>query len=186
MLLHKSRILKLLPEKDIIESLNDTPEQFFSEDTGMPDKQILECIAVQPKSNCIESKDKTIRLKEFSDYIELYKNTPNNKSMLQDLYPNLQLLEIKIICNKESVLDMRDYNSVKNTYTLLYEIGLQPSNDKEMVELARTKLTPSKDIVFIQRKLGPKAFQNSKTTMYTATSIICYNKHLILEITDIK
>ena len=180
----KHRALKLLPEKDIIDSLNDTPEQFFSEDTGMSDKQILECIASVPKSNIIETQDGKLALKQFDDYIELFKYTQPNICMLQELYPNQQIIKVKILCEKDKTIDMREYNSVKNTYNLLKEVGSTPDNDKELIELSRTKLIPTKDIVFIQRKLGPRAFPNSKTTMYTATSIICYNKHLILEITQ--
>lgn len=171
--------LQLKSNYSIMESLQDF---HITEDTkGMS----IKGLTILDKSNIIQD-NTSIYFKEPPKQISIFEHNEKNYTILKSLYPNNIIANIEININKQIILDMTSYESVTKTYHILEKQNHIPKSDKELIDLALTKMIPQIKLIKTQKNLGKQAFPNSKAYQYKLNHITCYDHSLILGITTIQ
>lgn len=156
-------------------SLTINEEEIF-----MPakDNTYANCLAVLSSSDIIET-DKSMMLNLNKQEIELYEYNKEAYKILKEVYKKKEVIGVKILYTSSIILNMMDYNSVKETYELLKLSHHIPKNDKELILFSKKYAIPQKQLLIMQISLGGLAFPNSKVSKYKVRKIICMNTKLI-------
>lgn len=175
----KNKILKLLHKLSIIKSMNCTQNTFdFSQD----DIDIVEVLAVLKSEDIVLTHNNTIKLAESVKDIVLYEYNRKTFNILNSLYKNAIILHIDIRYTEAITLDTTSYESVVDTYAVLKAYGYEVKNDKELIELAKTKIIPRKKLIIHTASLGKAAFEGSHVKQYRLPVMHCYDVNLIEDI----
>lgn len=177
----KPKILKMLPEQDIMVTLKKFG--ITKEDTELN----MVALTVVDREKVSILSDGTIQFLKKPTKLYFYENNKDTYNILEEIYSDKIVVQASIKdIDKSLLLDTENYNSVKNTYEIARQSGHNIANDKELIEYATDKKFPPIRYVKIQQRLGKEAFKGSKVKQYKINCIICYDTDLVLSIKKVK
>lgn len=176
---HKNN--KYLPENDIMDILKEFG--ITKEDK----EYTMKALIVADKSNIVYGANGMCSLKYNPKTIKMYEYNEKTYKILKELFKYKVILEVNIKnIDSSYILDMQNYNSVKNTYEMIKLHDIDIKDDKELINYAVTKLFPRKRLVIHSIRLGKKAFPGSKITQFKLTCMECFDTELITSLRTIK
>ncbi len=175
-MLHLLKILCLLPEKDIMKTL---------EDFGITKENDMNNTAngfiVLDEKDIIKTDTPIIKLNPNIKRLTIYPYNKSTYTILSEVFSNKQIIKIEFISTQDIILDMTSYESVRNTYNILNKFGEVVNSDEDLINLATRKIVPCKKLIITQRQFGKSAFPNSKVKQYKFKVIYCYDISLIVK-----
>lgn len=178
-MLHLKKVLHLLPEKDIMETLKDFRT---TEENNMNNTENTEVgLVVLDEKDIIETDTQTIKLNPNLTRVAIYQYNKATYNILTKVFSNKVIIRVEFIRTQDIILDMTYYESVKNTYNILSKLNYKVESDNDLITLATQKIVPNKKLVVIHKQLGNLAFPNSKVKQYKLKAVYCYDLSLILE-----